>query len=286
MKTAIIPNLTRQNAKEITVAVCNELVRLGISFLFSDAFENDFCNIPNAVFVAEEELLDAVEVVVSIGGDGSMIHAAKQAAVKGKKILGVNAGHLAYLCGIDADELSMLSCLKDGKYETDERMLLNVELIENGISVFSGICVNDLVVSRGVNLNLVDISVRSDGQLIADYIADGVIVSTPTGSTAYTLAAGGPIADPTLEAMVVTPICPHQLNLRPFIFRPDSVLEFSCGERRETKELYASLDGEPPFVLRKNAVLKVTKADIKATFIKIKPTNFVDVLNVKMAMNR
>ncbi len=286
MKTAIIPNLTRKNAIEITSAVCKELKELGISFMFADRFESVFCNVENAVFVSESELLDAVDLVISIGGDGSMIHAAKQAAVKGKKILGINAGHLAYLCGIDADELSMLSCLLTDQYETDERMLLNVELIEDGHRVFSGICVNDLVVSRGVNLNLVDIAVHSDGHLIADYIADGVIVSTPTGSTAYTLAAGGPIADPTLDAMLLTPICPHQLNLRPFIFRADSVLELSCGDRRETKELYASLDGDTPFMLKKNAVLKVTKADIKVNFVKIKPTNFVDVLNVKMAMNR
>lgn len=287
MTVAIIPNLTRLNAFDITLNVCKELDLLQIDYLFSDTLQTIFKDVQNARFLPEDDLTDACDIVISVGGDGSMIHAAKMAAVKGKRILGINAGHLAYLCGVDADELQMLRCLLTGEYEVEERMLLKAELYENGNLVSGGICVNDLVVSRGMNnMSLVDIEVRLSGQLIADYIADGVIVSTPTGSTAYTLAAGGPIAEPTLEAMLLTPICPHQLNLRPFIFRPDSVLELSCGKRRETGALIASYDGEPPVTLHENSVLKVTKADITAAFIKIKPINFVDVLNVKMSLNR
>ncbi|MBR3955212.1 MAG: NAD(+)/NADH kinase [Clostridia bacterium] len=287
MTVAIIPNLTRQNAFDITLNVCKELDLLQIGYLFSDSLQNTFKDVKNAQFLPESELTATCDFVISVGGDGSMIHAAKMAAVKGKRILGINAGHLAYLCGVDADELQMLRCLVTGEYEVEERMLLRADLYENDELVISGICVNDLVVSRGMNnMSLVDIEVRLSGQLIADYIADGVIVSTPTGSTAYTLAAGGPIADPTLDAMLLTPVCPHQLNLRPFIFRPDSVLELSCGKRRETGTLVASYDGEPPVTLNANSVLKITKADIKAEFIKIKPINFVDVLNVKMSLNR
>ena len=287
MTVAIIPNLTRQNAYDITLNVCNELDELNISYLFSDELYEIFKHINKATFLPEELLIDSCDIVISIGGDGSMIHAAKMAAVKGKKILGINAGHLAYLCGVDAEELQMLRCLVTGEYETEERMLLRADLFEGNKLIASGICVNDLVVSRGMNnMSLVDIEVRLSGQLIADYIADGVIVSTPTGSTAYTLAAGGPIAEPTLEAMLLTPVCPHQLNLRPFIFRPDSVLELSCGKRRETGALVASYDGEAPITLGADSVIKVTKADIKAEFIKIKPINFVDVLNVKMSLNR
>ncbi len=287
MTVAVIPNLTRRNAFDITLNVCKELDLLQIDYLFSDSLRDIFKDVKNARFAAEEQLTDVCDFVISVGGDGSMIHAAKMAAVKGKRILGINAGHLAYLCGVDADELQMLRCLVTGEYEVEERMLLRADLYEGDELITSGICVNDLVVSRGMNnMSLVDIEVRLSGQLIADYIADGVIVSTPTGSTAYTLAAGGPIAEPTLDAMLLTPICPHQLNLRPFIFRPDSVLELSCGKRRETGVLVASYDGEPPVTLNENSVLKVTKADIKAEFIKIKPINFVDVLNVKMSLNR
>lgn len=287
MTVAIIPNLTRRNAYDITLNVCRELDSLQVNYLFSEALYNVFKDIKEATFVSEDYLIDSCDIVISIGGDGSMIHVAKMAAVKQKKILGINAGHLAYLCGVDAEELQMLRCLVAGEYETECRMLLRADLYEKDDLITSGICVNDLVVSRGMNnMSLVDIEVRLSGQLIADYIADGVIVSTPTGSTAYTLAAGGPIAEPTLEAMLLTPICPHQLNLRPFIFRPDSVLEFSCGKRRETGVLVASYDGEAPVTLTENSVLKVTKADIRAEFIKIKPINFVDVLNVKMSLNR
>ncbi len=287
MTVAILPNLTRHNAYDITLNVCKELDSLNIDYQFADSLQDTFNSLQKARFLPEAELIEFCDLVISIGGDGSMIHAAKIAAIKGKRILGINAGYLAYLCGVNADELQMLRCLDSGEYEVEERMLLRADLYENNLLIKSGICMNDLVVSRGMNnMSLVDIEVHLSGQLIADYIADGVIVSTPTGSTAYSLAAGGPIADPTLDAMLLTPICPHQLNLRPFIFRPDSVLELSCGKRRETGTLVASYDGEAPIMLHEGSVLKVTKAEIKAEFIKIKPINFVDVLNVKMALNR
>ena len=286
MKAAIIPNLTRDNALQITKNVCKELQLLNVECLLSVSLQEMFYDTINAVFLNDDQLIDECDLLISIGGDGSMIHAAKQAAVKGKRILGINAGQLAYLCGVDADELQMLDRLVTGDYEVEERMLLRVDRYDDGKFISSGFCVNDLVVSRGQDMNLVDIEVNCSGQRIADYIADGVIVATPTGSTAYNLAAGGPIAEPTLEAMLLTPICPHQLNLRPYIFHADSVLELKQGTRRGSGKLFASFDGEKPFPLEQDSVLKITKAAIKVDFIKIKRVNFVDVLNVKMAFNR
>lgn len=286
MKAAIIPNLTREYALETTRKVCEELLSLRVICLLSD---NMLAYIPQTdgiEFTSEEQLFDACDLIISIGGDGSMIHAAKQAAVKGKRILGINAGQLAYLCGVNSDELQVLNRLVSGEYEIEERMLLRVDRYDDGKFISSGFCVNDLVVSRGQDMNLVDIQVNCNGQRIADYIADGVIVATPTGSTAYNLAAGGPIADPTLEAMLLTPICPHQLNLRPYIFHADSILELKLGSRRESGVLFASFDGEKPFSLSADTILRVTRAAIKVDFIKIKGVNFVDVLNDKMAFNR
>ncbi len=286
MKAAIIPNLTRENALDITKRVCVELNNLNVVCLLSDSINDYFSDSDKVVFLSDEQMIDECDLVISIGGDGSMIHAAKQAAVKGKRILGINAGQLAYLCGVDAYELQLLDRLVTGEYEVEERMLLRVDRYDGGKFISTGFCVNDLVVSRGQNMNLVDIEVNCSGQHIADYIADGVIVSTATGSTAYNLAAGGPIAEPTLEAMILTPICPHQLNLRPYIFHAESVLELCCGKRRESWPLFASFDGETPFSLEKDTILRVTKSAIKVDFIKIKRVNFVDVLNAKMAFNR
>ena len=286
MKAAIIPNLTRENAHRITRKVCEKLQTLQFEILLPETQQAEWQQLTDVHFVPDEQLIACCDLVISVGGDGSMIHAAKQAAVLGKRILGINAGQLAYLCAVDADELDMLDRLVTGEFETEERMLLCVEHFDDGHLVSTDYCVNDLVVSRGQDMRLVDIEVRCGGKRIADYIADGVIVSAPTGSTAYNLAAGGPIADPTLEAILLTPICPHQLTLRPYIFHADSVLELCYGTRRDGGLLFASLDGDHSFVLNKNAVLRVSKATIKAEFIKLKPVNFIDVLNVKMAFNR
>lgn len=281
MKIAVIPNLTRNRAKEVTAAVCKELERLDINYCFSSQLRTELTDFNDCVFASPDDFIKDADMVISVGGDGSMLRAAKLAANEKKNVLGVNAGRLAYLCGLDSDELHLLSCLKEGKFAVQTRMMLSAEVYRDNKKVYSAQCLNDAVFSRGTDLRLIDLSVKTGGRDIADYLADGAIFATPTGSTAYSMSAGGPIVEPTLEAILLTPICPHSLAVRPYIFSGDSEFEVSVKDE-STEEVFLSCDGGEAIKIKRNDTVKIKKSDITASFISIKTDNFIDVLNKKL----
>ena len=283
MKIAVIPNLTREKAREVTLNICRELEKNDIEYCFSDELRSDFPELDDSFFVSPLSFIKESDMVISVGGDGSMLRAAKLAAVENKNILGVNAGRLAYLCGLDADETGRLSCLKSGKYALQQRMMLEVSVIKNGELIYSDICLNDAVFSRGANLRLVNLNVKTAGRDIADYIADGAIFATPTGSTAYSMSAGGPIVEPTLEAVLLTPVCPHSIAVRPYIFSGSAEFEVSVKALSSTAETAVlSCDGSDGILIDKDCIVKIKKSDISACFAAIKTDNFIDVLNKKL----
>lgn len=283
MKIAVIPNLTREKAKEVTLKICGELEKNSIDYCFSAELRTGFPEIEDEFFEDANEYIKGADMVISVGGDGSMLRAAKLAAAENKTILGINAGRLAYLCGLDADEISLLSCLKNGKFTLQRRMMLEACVIKNGKTVYSDICLNDAVFSRGANLRLADLNVKTGGRDIADYLADGAIFATPTGSTAYSMSAGGPIVEPTLEAVLLTPVCPHSIAVRPYIFSGNAEFEVSVKALSGTAETaLLSCDGGEGILIDKDCIVKIKKSDIYATFAAIKTDNFIDVLNKKL----
>lgn len=283
MKIAVIPNLTRAKTEEVTKNLCNELDRLEISYCFSDEIKESLPFVKEAAFEKNSEFIKNSDMVISVGGDGTMLRAAKLAAGYNKHILGINAGRLAYLCGLDAHELPLLSCIKDGSYSVQSRMMLSAQVVCAGNVTYSSVCLNDAVFHRGSNPRIVDLSVKTGGRDIADYLADGAIFATPTGSTAYSMSAGGAIVEPTLEAVLLTPVCPHSLAVRPYIFSGETEFEVSVKETNaEDCEVFFSCDGSDPVRLDKNATVKIKKSDIKASFVSIKTDNFIDVLNKKL----
>ena len=283
MKIAVIPNLTRHKAREVTLALCCELENQGIEFSFSDNLKAQLPEIQESHFENAENYIKNSDVVISVGGDGSMLRAAKLAARENKNILGINAGRLAYLCGLDKNELSLLSLLKEGKYKVQSRMMLKVTVIKNGKAIYEDVCLNDAVFSRGADLRLIDLNVKTGGRDIADYIADGAIFATPTGSTAYSMSSGGPIVEPTLEAILLTPICPHSIAVRPYIFSGNAEFEVTVkivdgGADR----VYLFCDGGEAVLIDADCVVRISKSDITSGFISIKTDNFIDVLNKKL----
>ncbi len=281
MKIAVIPNLTRSKAKSITYTLCRELEKLGIQYCFSSEQTAELEGIDNSFFESPDAFIKDSDIVISVGGDGSMLRAAKLAAYENKNVLGINAGRLAYLCGLDSDELNLLSFLKEEKYTVQTRMMLSAEVYSDGKQIYSSQCLNDAVFNRGNGLRLIDLSVKTGGRDIADYLADGAIFATPTGSTAYSMSAGGPIVEPTLEAILLTPICPHSLAVRPYIFSGDTEFEISVKDEN-TNDVYLSCDGSENVKIGKNDIVRIKKSHITASFISIKTDNFIDVLNKKL----
>ncbi len=277
MKAAIIPNLTRKNAESVTKQLLKKLNGLEIECLADEELENQFKDY-SVEFMPFSDMTEKCDLIISVGGDGTILHSAKY----GKPVLGVNAGRLAFMAGIEPAELDLLSCLKSGKYEIDRRMMLKAVITnENSKIISEKYCINDVVAARGEQIKMIEASVKCNGKKINDYFTDGIIISTPTGSTAYNLSAGGPVVDPQIESMMLTPVCTHSLFSRTLIFKPNAVLTVEC----ESDNINVSCDGDTQ-KLGKGCEITVTKAESYGEFIRIKTDTFLDVLNNKLTQRR
>ena len=259
MKAVIIPNLTRANCYSITKEVCMQLDKSGIEYYFDDSYAQKLEFVNKSRFINIDSVLPQSDLVISVGGDGSILNASKKAVKYDVPVLGVNAGNLAYLMGIENDELFLLDRLTDKDYTVEERIMLDVKTYMGDNLIFSSECLNDAVFARGMRLQLTELSLFCDGKHVNDYKTDGIIISTPTGSTAYNLSAGGPVAQPDVELIMMTPICPHSLTARTILF-----------------------DGDEAFNLPSGSRTIVAGSEKKARFIKIKDDSFTDILNAKL----
>ena len=203
MKIALLPNLTRDRAQEVTIDICKWLDEYGAEYACLDGYKKPFESVENMKYMFFTDLISWCDVVISVGGDGSMLNAAKNTVDYEKPILCINAGRLAFMAGLESNELSLLKELIDGNYYIDKRMLLDVKVIRDGIVINQDHCINDVVLARGATLKITDIDIDCDGKRINTYRADGIIVATPTGSSAYSLSAGGPVINPSIEAIVI-----------------------------------------------------------------------------------
>ncbi len=281
MKIAVIPNLTREYALKTTEDVVMHLKSNGAQVIIAD-YAAEECVFDDVTFMSVEQAVEVCDVVIAIGGDGTILHSGKIAASYGKPILGINAGKLGFMAGLERNELDLLSCLFDGNYSTDKRMMLEVMVFDElGMCIQRFNCINDAVFVRRVNRTIIEVTVESNGRLVNSYWGDGVIFATPTGSTAYSLSAGGPVVAPTIESIILTPICTHSLFSHPIIFRPDERMRVYATKEDET-ELCVSCDGEPPVSIGAGCSVVVQKSTMAADFIRIKSDSFIEILNSKM----
>lgn len=279
MKIALIPNLTRFNAEKITFEICKRLDGLNAEYCFDNEYKANF-SCTGASFGNLNEKIKECDAVIAVGGDGSIIHGAKIAAINHKPILGINAGRLAFMAGIENNELNLLSRLIDGDYTIDRRLVLKASIVKDNKVIWSDYCVNDCYVTNEEKQRMSAINVMFNSGEAKDYICDGIVVATPTGSTAYSLSAGGPVVDPELESILVTPVCPHSLVSRPLIFRPDALITVFAGEQQT---LGCSTDGQILKSVDSTSKIEISAADFTADFIRIKPDNFIDKLYKKLA---
>lgn len=278
MKLAVLPNLTKNNAREIALSVCREGEALGAQCLMNERIRDSFPQ-RGISFLPEEAVLEDCDFVISIGGDGTMIHDAKLAAPYHKPVLGINAGRLGFMTGLEPQEISLLKNLACADFSIDRRMLLDVKLIKNGHVCYETRCLNDAALVRGEELRLLDCRAACDGKPVARYMADGMVVSTPTGSTAYSLSAGGPVIDPSLECLLLTPVCAHTLFSRPMVFRAEATLSLRA-EMRDGGSVYLSCDGKT-VKAPDGCTLQVTRSDTYADFVRIKNDTFMDRFQAK-----
>ena len=228
-----------------------------------------------------ELIYGRADLVIVIGGDGYMLEAARRAAPVGVPILGINMGRVGYMTELELDEIDLIDKVFDGEYRLDERAMLKVEIIsERGQKRFTAEALNDAVVANGSTARIVDLELSEGDKLVNTYRADGLVIATPTGSTAYSLSAGGPIVDPKLSCICVTPICPHSLLSRPLVFPDSETLRIKNICARE-KVLHLTVDGRATFDLFYGDSVVVTKSDIRAKLLRINDEDFYSKIRMK-----
>lgn len=273
----VVPNITRNNAPAVTRNVLSELISLGSTVYLDVTMKGCFFDVGGVEFIPADEAAKRCDVIIAVGGDGSLIYAAKYATSNKKPLLGVNAGNLAFMAGLEGDETHLLGRLIDGDYKIDKRVLLSVSLLnENGQVEHASYCLNDAVVLRGENLHSIKLSLYKNGEKINDYNADGLIVATPTGSTAYSLSAGGPVVEPAVEAIIVTPICSHTLMSRSVVLRDDCEISITLPSLGAGALL--TCDSLEAVKITEGCTIRIKKADFTCELIKIKESSFMDVL--------
>ncbi len=278
---ALIPNLTRKGAYHTSFDVIAILQRDGMSINMTEDLKDNYKNFGITFFKDTDSLISASDMVLTIGGDGTIMHAARHASPLKKPLLGINMGRLGYVAGLEPDELAMLSRVKTGDFTTEKRMMLKIiHQSANGKNEFFSI--NDAVISRGSLSRLIDIDVSLDKDYMCNYRADGLIISTPTGSSAYSLAAGGPVVEPTMKCIVMTPICPHSIFARSVVFSHHSelVVTASCDDNTE---VFLTIDGARTVIINKTDTVSITSSELQAEFIILKDKSFYRVLNDKFA---
>lgn len=225
------------------------------------------------------------EAVLSLGGDGTFIHTSKDLIGLNLPVYGINFGTLGYLTEVDVNGFeSALLAIISGDYEVEDRMLIRYEIIKHGKCRYKGIALNDIVINRSLSTGIAQFDVRVDGHFLNHYSADGMIISTPTGSTGYNLSAGGPVVLPTAEILLATPICAHTLNSRTVVLPADVQLEIECTEssREKVQISFVTADGEAGIQLDEGDVVRASRADSTAKIIKTNKISFIENLGKKM----
>ena len=225
------------------------------------------------------EEIEACDALIAIGGDGTILNAAQLALPHGKPVLGINAGRLGYLAGLEPNELALLPRLATEEFSLDRRMLLQVDVQQGAQTITSALCLNDAVVSRHGVSYAATVQVNcSQGCRSLTYLGDGVIFATPTGSTAYNFSAGGPVVEPDIESILLTPICNHKALTRTVVFSAQS--QFSIDITNH--DLALTTDAQPPQPLLPGQRVVVRKASCEAQLIRLKPSGFLDILYEKV----
>ncbi|MDH3689576.1 MAG: NAD(+) kinase [Gammaproteobacteria bacterium] len=227
---------------------------------------------------------DSIDLAIVVGGDGTMLHAARELTRHDIPLVGVNLGRLGFLTDIAADDMyPEIDRILEGEFNTEARIMLDLNVVHQDKSIHSGTALNDVVVSKGELARLLEFQTYIDGEFVTSSRGDGVIVATPTGSTAYALSAGGPILHPTIPALTLVPICPHTLSNRPIVLNSDSTITFEIDTvDGEHESAHVSVDGHTKYALTGHERVEVKRA--KRTLRLVRPLghNHYDVLRSKL----
>ena len=271
MKNIILcPNMERDRDLAVTTRVSAMLDEMGVPYEICKGTEKLGKNLADA------------EMVITFGGD-TILNAARKASLLNVPILGVNMGKKGFMAEIETDQIDIVKKAVSGEYRLETRMMTDVEVLRDEKTVYSDFALNDVVI--GCVAKIVDISVCGDGKRIMSFAGDGLVVATPTGSTAYSMAAGGPIVEPDAENIIVTPICPHVLMERSYVLTATRLVSVNIGNVKN-KQVYMSVDGGDSVKLEGGDVICVKRSDISTKLIRVTDKSFYEKVSDKLGEKR
>ena len=276
MKIALYPNFEKNNALQTTLDVCDVLHDTGAEIYARESNKEYFAD-KNYVNIGKmADIAKLCDIIVAIGGDGTILKSSRYAAPAGKPLLGINTGRLGFMASLERDELDGLHRLSDGDYTIENRMMIDAEYIcGEEKQVFSAL--NDVTAVRMFS-RIADFTVSVDGKTVSSMRSDGVVFSTPTGSTAYALSAGGPIVEPAISCIEFAPVCPHSLWSRPMLISADHEITVS----HNSDDVYFSVDGAAEIKFECGGRLVITRSQQILKLINIDGDSFFDAVNYKL----
>ena len=284
MKVVLSPNPYRDRGLKAAQSADRILKNVGVETVFCLPFpvEGGGVELPRHLELRDmQEELRGADMLICFGGDGTILHAAKDANACGVPILGVNLGSMGFMAELEQGELSLLSKVATKKYTTEARMMLDVTVRREGRPVYTDIALNDAAVTKGAVARVIDLEVYGDRVLINNFSGDGMIISTPTGSTAYSMAAGGPIVEPTAENIIITPICAHVLGARSMVLGRERTVTVKMVKTAR-KTAYLSVDGGKAFKLNGGDRVELRRSASVTRLVRLTGRSFYEIINHKL----
>ena len=230
-----------------------------------------------------QQEIRGADLIIAFGGDGTILHLSKTAAHRDIPVLGVNLGSLGFMAELESKELSQLRDLCDGKYEIESHMMLDVSVQRDGRVIYSNLALNEALIARGNISRVIRLQIFTEQGKLVDVAGDGVIVASPTGSTAYSLSAGGPVVEPTARNFIVSPICAHSVHANAYVLSPERVITVQT-EKNSYKPVLLSVDGGRTFSLRSGDSIEVRRSKFDTKLVRLSKRSFCEILQKKMLM--
>ena len=230
-----------------------------------------------------QQEIRGADMIIAFGGDGTILHLSKTAAHRDIPVLGVNLGSLGFMAELESKELSQLRDLCDGKYEIESHMMLDVSVQRDGRVIYSNLALNEALIARGNISRVIRLQIFTEQGKLVDVAGDGVIVASPTGSTAYSRSAGGPVVEPTARNFIVSPICAHSVHANAYVLSPERVITVQT-EKNSYKPVLLSVDGGRAFSLRSGDSIEVRRSKFDTKLVRLSKRSFCEILQKKMLM--
>ena len=228
-----------------------------------------------------QQEIKSADLLIAFGGDGTILHLARTVALHRVPVLGINLGSLGFMSELELNELDRLRDLKDWNFTVESRMMLDVSVVRGGRTVYNTIALNDAVISKGSIARVVRLNIFTEEGQLTKVGGDGIIASTPTGSTGYSMAAGGPIVEPTARNLLLTPICPHSTRSSSYVLSPEHVITVEAPDANR-KFVYLSVDGGKAFSLKNNDQVRVSTSKYTTKLVRLSKKSFCEILDKKM----